>query len=61
MFFKPDCYLFEVYFMAEKLLMAGVVGMLRGIGRTESARLGSTSRAPPWVPLRRRRRLCGRA
>ena len=27
MFFKPGCYLFEVYFMVEKLLMAGVVGM----------------------------------
>ena len=29
MFFKPDCYLFEVYFMVEKLLMIGIVRMMK--------------------------------
>ena len=29
MFFKQDCYMFEVYFMVEKLLLAGVIGILR--------------------------------
>jgi hypothetical protein len=29
MFFKPDCYMFEIYFMLEKLVMTGVVRLLR--------------------------------
>jgi hypothetical protein len=29
MFFKPKCYMYEIYFMIEKLLLAGFVGMLK--------------------------------
>ena len=29
MFFKPDCYMFEIWFMLEKLLLVGVFGIVR--------------------------------
>jgi hypothetical protein len=29
MFFKPQCYMFEIWFMLEKLLLVGVFGIVR--------------------------------